>query len=631
MMAGVLITGKARRRGNVAFDPLSEPNFDVEAWWDFSRATVVGGQITQVPDRGTRNRILTPAPGSLGFNYVASRSDLGHKPAGVLPYDGQLRTMQCTTLAPTAPFTIIIAGTQDLPIAGQTPDQVARQQYLFDYAGRQIALSFQSGPGYFLDFMLTNAGAQVQLGFKLVGKSYVYAQTFGPTNGLASACYASSPTPDNTDNFGGQSPSGTFYLGGIRSLNTAYTWAGSFGEVFIVRGALSKFTLTRAMLYAQSKFYIPISFDDPGSVFRKKYFFNTNGGQANADGFHFPMVTNVETIVAPSRAIIAKFAWGNTIDSPTRSTVDADVSQGSTFYSARVATGAHRFHAGGVDYETILQESYYGDSAGETRVERILVMGGGQPARYAFRDDVSLPFVELPFEPGTVIPDFAPTGTIDIGGDRAINAANPLNTYVRELETYTDGALPVGFTPPTYIPGALVWLGSNYAMMNGAGGWPAFTVQRLVAAGKNSYPRPRQVGSNTTAFTFAAMLANRATVIDPYYVAGGTNVVVLIEFEQGVSSGAAALYNDLSALAAALRASGWIVATCTYPAYGTSSTDTARLDFNSRIVAANPGNVLIDLASSATVSTLGTPRNPTNATAKAFAAIAAPVLLGVLP
>jgi hypothetical protein len=633
-MAGLLVTGQARRRGNVAFDPLSEPNFPVEAWWTMARASVSAGRIVSVASRGPLVRNLTRVSGSIGPAYVASRADLGHKPAAVLTFDNTtLQTMECTTLSMSGPFTVIFAGTQDVTLVGQTPEQ-RRQQFMMDYAGRQYILSYQQGTGEFADYMLANCGNQVQLGFKLTGKSFVTAFYCGA--GAATACYNSSPTPDSTDNLGTATPLSTMTLFGHRNANPNYVWAGAFADIFVIRGGLSYFTMSRLMLWLKSEYYIPISFDDPGRVFRKKFYFNTNGGQLSADSFPFPFVSPVESMVSPSKAIRAKFRWQNSQDGVKRTSPECDVSQGSTWYSGRVADGSHTFHAGGVDYKTLLGEAYgNADSNSPATVERIIVMGGGQLAKFAFRDDPTLPFVELPFEPGTTIPDFAPTGKMDLGGNRAISSGSPLVGFVREIQTYTDGALPPEFTPPTYTAGSILFIGSGISSMTDSAGWPAFTIQLLVAGGRNSYPLPRQ---KSALQTWGGLLAARSTLIDPYFVTGGLNIAIVTEGLYSIAnaitaSGTAASVNaDNAAMVNALISSGWTVINCTTPPYGaTGATETMRLDVNA-LMRATPVGILADVGAITTAAfTLYGGSTPSTVSAKLMAAIVAPILAARLP
>jgi hypothetical protein len=507
-----------RRRATLAFDPASEPGTNLLAWWSIRNAAVDGSNnVVSVPSSGGSTGFSLTRPGSsIGPAYVANDSIMGNKPAALLAYNSAVdRRLASPSFSSTALWTVVAIGNQDgTSVSGRT-------QYLWTQQGRQLFATYSGARG---DDCLCNNGTQTVLGAVVRGTGAFCTILTG--GGGASNYFALNSSRPIVANMGSLALSGAINIGGIQSGALANGWNGRWSEILVYNGLLSTAVVRRIMLWAQSLYRMSVSFDVPGTIFRAREYFFTGGGPTSADGFFFPMYSPVESMVAESGALRAFMTYDSNAEDVQRGVVQSSVSQGSSWWSGRSSDGRHQIKTAGGDWRSLIGHGGPGSTANPLRNEIFTVMGGGQTPQVFWRDDQTLPFVELPYEVGATVPAFAPTGKVDVGGNRTTNPSTPIQGYITEFATLRDGALPTDVKQPTYVAGAMIFYGGNNVSAIYSAHWPARMIQRNLAAGRYSYPRPRQVDFGLGLPSWTNIGTRFATDVAPFLVAGATRIVL---------------------------------------------------------------------------------------------------------
>jgi hypothetical protein len=517
-----------RRRSAFSFDPLNEPGLTVLAWYRaIDRVLGSNGHVLSVPSRVTsrpdaliRSSLTGGSWNIVGPYYLDSDPVMGGRPSIVQPYSTteDMWLLSQNTFPSSGQFTVVFIGAQDSGTANayQVMWAMQNQQFLGSY------------PGTRTDILYCNNGTQTELG--LISKGIgAFCSVLTGGAGASNYMALNDPTPDITTDMGSLGFGGSKLVVGVdnATASRAKQLCGRWSEILVIDGILSVSKLKRLMSWSQQLHKHNVGFDPPGTLYRAQDYWATNS-RHSADGYLFPFYNNVESMTAESGELRALMAYDSNDEDIHRGSAQMSIAQGTTgvtWSSARAGNGRHEIVTPYADVFTLLGHGTTGTAAVPRRNEVFTAMGGGKAPHVFWRDDQSMPFVELPFDPSITLASFSPSGKIDVGGSRDLSAY-PLHGYIRELLTLRDGALPNDVRLPTYSPGVMAFYGSELTWAVWSS-WPARAIQRNLAAGRYTYPRPRQVDPAGFAnVTWTTLGSTRfAADLAPLLVSGGSNYV----------------------------------------------------------------------------------------------------------
>ncbi len=608
-----------RRRLFTVPDPSTAP--DLLGWWQVERGTITAsGAVTGLTDlKGNAAHNAQLISGVDAPARVASAA-LGGKAA--LRYSRS--TAGCGLYFPlpwTLPFTCYIA----MAFAAN----VGIYQIFFDTPTQRPRLyTYPGGPP---DGLVINGGNQVVPGVNMGTSGLALAQVWRATGQLTNVA-KSSETPDYEGDLGATTTSGVGFNFGINGGNTpVYAFAGDMAEILWFGVAHAKEERRRWLNYLNSRYFMPIDSDPPGSIYRVKMNRSVYADNVAATVPVSACLTATGALRLQMRGTVAGASYNTRLESLIG---QWNAGAGPAAYRRGSPAGVAAVVGSVENLAAANMASVSGEEA-----ELFVALGGGMAPEVAHRDGSGLGWLRAAMTSAATSPAIVgATGNLLVGAD---GVHNSLNRILREVVAYRDAAYPPGlpdYAAPqnTIVSGTLALFGNTYFGNELDGGLALYTSGRI--AKDHALPR-------TYAVVAALISAIDATALDATPVSGGVNTlcVYLGQHDIVVGSTPATAYAALKTFLTARRANGWgkiIVGTLISDAVLTRANADAfnALLRQSEFVPAY-ADALADFAADATIGAVNyssTAANfPTTTSlsglgARLFSAVLAPVVSGLL-